>query len=489
METIKEVIKIINKRKLQNVEILDKSTLSHKDSLYSKFYFAMVDDLIQTEDDAINLLYGKIDINEINSFRQFKSRFKKRILNTFFFLDINNKDYETEVQKNNYECLRTLQVINIIQKYGGNQHLIYKIIKDYFNIALKYEFHEILHEYCYRLCTYYAITGELKKLIEYKELYKKYHTYHILEQQAYLIFTEVNGATNSIKPVDVSFYESKIKEIDALRLQTDSYTVHGYYYICLLMYNDYICNTALVEKYSNELLKLIDTKDNLLRQNFKGIANIFKIEVMLKHKEYVHAIDYVDNNANTFLGLNYFRSQEIKFKSALNLQNTELCTEIFNDVTTHKLFETAPNNVKEKWYIFDGYANFLMSYTNNEPYKYNIAKLTNQLPTYYHDKSGYNFSLIILQILFHIARKEFDNASVKIQNLKIYKTRYFSDSKHQRTKQFIKTLLYLDNNAYNKRNTGSLLIQFQKSREKNAYIYDHEIVIFETTLEIIYNLL
>ena len=43
MENLKELVNIINKRKLSQLEVFDKSLISRKDTLFAKFYNGIAD--------------------------------------------------------------------------------------------------------------------------------------------------------------------------------------------------------------------------------------------------------------------------------------------------------------------------------------------------------------------------------------------------------------------------------------------------------------
>ena len=52
MENLIELVNIINKRKLSQIEVFDKSLISRKDTLFSKFYNGLADGLIKSDEEA-----------------------------------------------------------------------------------------------------------------------------------------------------------------------------------------------------------------------------------------------------------------------------------------------------------------------------------------------------------------------------------------------------------------------------------------------------
>ncbi len=488
MDFIIDLVNIINRRKLQNIEILDKSLLSGKGSLFSNFYTGIEQNKINNERDAILFLYGDINDNEIKNFRQFKSRFRRRLINTLFFLDVNSNDYETSVQKYYFECLKSIQVINIIQKYGGNQRVAYHIIKDYYPIAMKYEFYDILHQYTFQMITYYSLRGDKDRLDKVIEDYNQFKAISDEEALAFVLFSEINATFASLKQPDLDYIECKTKQIDQLAQKSQSSIVKSYAYICKLLFLEYRLCINEVMDICDEMLLHVEQKDNAYRQSFRGIASMFKIRAYLQQRNFDQGIDYIDKHKNSFFGINQLEAQALKLKLALNLKDIQLAEKILKEVSTLKIFTGAPENIKEKWLIYEGYIDFYRSYIYGHPFKFNVLKLINEVPLHYHDKSGYNFSIIILQILFLIAKKDIENASQKINNLRIYKTRYFKDPKYNRTQEFIKQLLLIDKNILNKNNLTSPDL-CHASTTFDGYIHEHEIIFYETILKIIMKLM
>ena len=87
MKHILEIAKIVTKKKVKKIEIFDDYSLSQKSSKFNDFYEAVVNDKFETDEQAAEYLYGSPSTDD--KYRQLKSRFKKRLLNTLFFLDVN----------------------------------------------------------------------------------------------------------------------------------------------------------------------------------------------------------------------------------------------------------------------------------------------------------------------------------------------------------------------------------------------------------------
>ena len=87
MKNLIEIAKIVTKRKVKKIEIFDEHSLKYKNSKFNDFYEALTANKYKNDRDAATHLYNTTPTDP--KYRQLKSRFRKRLLNTLFFLDIN----------------------------------------------------------------------------------------------------------------------------------------------------------------------------------------------------------------------------------------------------------------------------------------------------------------------------------------------------------------------------------------------------------------
>ena len=87
MKNLIEISKIVTKRKVKKIEIFDDHSLKHKNSKFNEFYEALLANKFKNDRDAASFLYGCSPTDA--KYRQLKSRFRKRLLNTLFLLDVN----------------------------------------------------------------------------------------------------------------------------------------------------------------------------------------------------------------------------------------------------------------------------------------------------------------------------------------------------------------------------------------------------------------
>ncbi|MBV6653095.1 MAG: hypothetical protein KI786_05035, partial [Mameliella sp.] len=87
MKNLLEIARVVTKRKVRKIEIFDDHSLRNNKSKFNLFYEALRDNKFKNDREAASALYNCSPTDP--KYRQLKSRFRKRLLNTLFFLDIN----------------------------------------------------------------------------------------------------------------------------------------------------------------------------------------------------------------------------------------------------------------------------------------------------------------------------------------------------------------------------------------------------------------
>jgi hypothetical protein len=189
MEHLVELVQIINKRKLSQIDVFDQSLISSKDTLFAKFYNGIAEGKIYSDKEAVKYIYGTAA--ESTNYRKLKSRFKERLLNTLYFIDINHTTESDYSKKAYFDCTNRLYLSNILLRYAENRNASIQLIIDSYSTAKKNNFFDILKEYSYKLLVHYGMNGEEKKYNEEYLAYKQYAREYEFEQQAQLIYTKV----------------------------------------------------------------------------------------------------------------------------------------------------------------------------------------------------------------------------------------------------------------------------------------------------------
>ncbi|MEZ4878568.1 MAG: hypothetical protein R2801_00195 [Chitinophagales bacterium] len=484
MDLVFDLVKVLENKKFQKSEIVDKLILSTTENVYGNFYAAIANNDIKNTDEAIAFLYGKINKENINKYRQFKFRFKRKLLNTLFFVDVANVDFKNNIQKTYFEGIKTMFQVDIIQKYGGNNNLVKEIILDNINTIKKYKLNYILSEYSLKLINYYTLNGDYKSLAKEIKNYNNYNQLYLEETNAFILFNEVNVLAGSPKP-NTKLLLTKLPVLNEIIVKAKSNLSKSYAMMAKIIYYEYFANYKECMAVCFETLKILNKSESLVKQSYTAIVNYFIVRMHFQLKNFNQCKTYINSINGKMLGYNWFLINEINFKLELNLDNLTQAKLVYNKVINHKLYNALPERVIEMWNLHLFYLDFYQSIKKNEPFNQNVFTLINSSTNLYHDKSEFNFSLIIIKILYLLYKQKYTEASKVIGTLRVYRSRYLKGKKYNRPKQFIEELILLDKNNYEKKISKTHFLQ----KSDSNIILDSEIILYENLIDIINTML
>lgn len=116
MKSLLEISRIVTRKKLAHIEILDDSEAQQKQSKFNEFYKGILSNQFRSDQEAAEILYSCEPQDA--RYRQLKSRFRKRLLNTLFFLDL-NKTSVSNYEQAHYHAQKEWALINILRDQGA----------------------------------------------------------------------------------------------------------------------------------------------------------------------------------------------------------------------------------------------------------------------------------------------------------------------------------------------------------------------------------
>src|SRR3954468_750685 len=111
MDTLKELVKVVNRKRLSKIDVLDKTFLNPSaTNLYYQIYEGIESGKITDDASAANYLYGSEEKDA--RYRKLKSRFKNKVLKTVLLLD-NEELFASTQSRTYYECVTANHIIDI----------------------------------------------------------------------------------------------------------------------------------------------------------------------------------------------------------------------------------------------------------------------------------------------------------------------------------------------------------------------------------------
>lgn len=492
MEQLKELINIVNKRKLSQIEVFDKSLISRKDTLFAKLYDGIADGNIKSDEEAILYIYG--NEKDAANYRKLKSRFKTRLLNTLYFIDINNTSENESSKKAYFECVNRLYLSNILLRYTENRNASIHLIMDSYTTAKKNNFFDILKEYSYKILVHYGMTGDEKKYNEEYAAYLNYSKEYELEQKVQIIYTKVMMTVHYIKKSQQekeTVIKECLNEIEKITAESKSLVVYFIYIRTLLFYYEILGDNIKINETCDIYLdNYKNYYTSILAENYLNTIHIYKLKSLFELRNNEHALKLIETILPTSKGANYLAVKEFEIKILLNNKQTTAAKTILQQIHSTSQYKHANPTLKERWFIYNAYLEFIENYTNDGNYKFSLSKFANDIPIISQDKSGFNLAARILSILFYIGRNDLDNAMQHIDALRVYQMRHLKDDSNTRSNLFLKLIFTMEKKSFNYKELKQLKeCAILKENYEHQIMHESEIIFYDILWEMLQEIL
>ncbi|MFK8057215.1 MAG: hypothetical protein AB8F78_13915 [Saprospiraceae bacterium] len=158
MKSMLAVAQLISRQKLRKIDVLTEDVLNAKNSKFRELYVGLRDGTIRSDREAALKLYdaGPSDAR----YRQLKSRFRKRLLNTLFFVD-QSRPHRSSFDQTYHNCQRDWSLINILRVNGAEDPAL-QMTKSLLTVCLNYGFSELTVQTARFLANHAADIGDVK---------------------------------------------------------------------------------------------------------------------------------------------------------------------------------------------------------------------------------------------------------------------------------------------------------------------------------------
>ena len=251
-----------------------------------------------------------------------------------------------------------------------------------------------------------------------------------------------------------------------------------YIRIYLFYYEISSDNTKINETCDTYLQQYSKYYSSILSQNYLNTIYIYKLKSLFDLRMDKEALALIESILPESKGASYLAVREFEMKILLNNKQTDKAKELIQQIQTNSNYKSANPALKERWFIYNGYLEFLENYLKDGNYKFSLAKFTNDIPISTQDKSGFNLAARILSILFYIGRNDLDNAMQHIDALKVYQSRHLKDENNTRSNLFIKLLSTMEKKSFNYKELKLLKEYFTLKENYNKQVMNESEIIF-----------
>lgn len=494
MESLKEIVKILNKKRLDKIELIDENLISRSDSLLTKYYLAIKNEEISNDEDALKFLYGANNLSNQQKYRTLKSRFRNRIFNTLYFLDLNQSNIQNNYQKVVFDQNKAVQTINILRRNGAIKSAI-SIIKNNFSISVSHHLYDIAKFYAFELAKHYAMSGKQVKYKLYRENFEDYAIKENAIQNATLSYYQIqfiihNSNENSKTVKKHNILEQLMADLKSYRDLVYSYETEYFYLRSKLFLFEY---TGKLDNILNVCLEVekLSTQDQFQQPIWQGVAALYKSKALLSLRKYQEGIDCLNIDIHLFNegGLNWFTAKEYLLK--LNMHHLDVLNseKIILEITRNKSFKNLPDHYKYRISIYKVYWQLMKDeLLTKENKRLKIAKLLNDLQGDISDRNGFVFAIKIIELIESLRSEDYDMFYEKSILIKRYSKQYLSKENTQRESWLIELLSKIHQNKNNKqiiaKENAEFLLKL-KSNNDLLLVNDYEILPYHFLWEII----
>ncbi len=452
MKNLIEISKIVTKKKVRKIEIFDDHSLKHKNSKFNEFYEALMANKFKNDRDASAFLYGCSPTDD--KYRQLKSRFRKRLLNTLFFLDVNLPS-TSNYDRAYYSSNKDWTLVKILLSNNA-RHTAAALARQILTIALKFKFADVIVN-CSRILRKYSSEESNEKAYEEYDQYSK--------QFQNVLDAEIRSE-ELYQRVIMNYYKPASKNHD-LKERIDTYCealvgLSEIYESPIVIYNMYLVWAFRYEMLHDyeAMLEVSNKAENYIEDNPRFYRDEMLATFQLKKMSaYLHLQDYKNGKTNAEKCLksfpvgsdHWYSFMEYYLLLALHTENYVNAIAIFLEAVNNPKFKKIDSQIKEKWKIYDVYINYIID-SQSEYYpilktqkkrNFRLSRFLNDPILYPKDQRVFTVLMVIAQILFFLEKKSYNAVTERVDRLKTYANRQLKKEEYFRAIQFIRLLQQL----------------------------------------------
>jgi hypothetical protein len=448
MQIETELVHIVTPTTRKKIKVFWKSPGSFGESLYTGLRKGQISDDLS----AALAVFGEPDSSV--RFRAFRARFRERLLNSLFFLELTSSRHGA-LGVDLYRLHKQVFWVHLLAMFGARNSAV-AFCKKALKTARFY--HQTLIEVDMMdfLCRHYWLQGHPKLHSRLSaKLDKKLATLQAEQSLSRMYQTLSMAYVKSAVPREVSnqiaIYNERASELasrfqtynttqDSIRIQILYNQVSGNYFKTLE-----VCDIA--ERYFKE-------HDHLTPVTRYGELEMHRLESYLYLRDYEHGSQSALKCASYFpVGRNnWFTYMEYYFLLAMHTLRFERAIQIYTEVTSHPRFTLQRDALRERWRVFQiclNYANRATRAPGQQQVEIDVDHLLQTVPIYTKDKQGYNVPILVMHILLLLERGDLDAITQRMEALKTYRSRYLRAKTNKHSALFFKLLMIMEANSFN----------------------------------------
>ena len=433
MKVIKELIE-----ELPSLNSNELNAIFKDSEIACQFYKDIEEGIVNSDKEAKNYYYGNKDNARVYYWRLKKQVFEK--LSTVFITIPRKKT--TIVQQAYFEIYRDFFLANEL-RYRGKNSAFSILAERTVEKALKYDIPDIVVSLSRKLLSEYSyINVNKKKYYKYKSIVQKAKLVRQAEEEIEAIFYDLAfllSEKRNISPEEIIKFEESLNNAQNIFTDYPTLKIATYYYTIQILFCEATNDVWSTLHYCKEAHSFFDKKNVASPKGtmFMFFHKQINIQIRLKQFEKARANLNLAFDLVPKYGPNWYIVNSYAVIISFHEGNYIETQDIIHRVLSNR--QEISEVMLEQWQILKAYAH-LMSPAGNT---FRLGKFLNEVPVFSKDKRGHNTNILILQILFLLKKKKYDEIINKVESLKQYVSKYLRKGDTFRTSCFIKMLCQL----------------------------------------------
>lgn len=456
MKRLIEIAKIVTKKKVVKLEVLDEYVLKRQSKI-NEFFEGVTGNKFKNDRDAAFFLYGSTPQDP--KYRKLKSRFRQRLLNTIFLIEP-NKPISSNYDKTYYNCYKEWAQIKILRSNNA-LNTAASLTKHLFTIAQKYELLDIALN-CIKDLREHAIRQNNEKDFDkYGKLEEVYEEMVTVESRAKNLYQKARMiAQKNIPNAEKNLHEL-IDIAEKLVLLSEKHDIPSIFYY---MFSTWLIRYELEGDYEAILEVCVQAEEYILNNGDFFPSKTIYLFYIKKTAAFLHLQDYTQGKkqAEAYIQkipakrTEWFDFMEFYLLLSIHSRNYLQAFAIFNNITSNPTLKKLDSKTKEKWNLFNAWLYYIIQLKNFDKILIKqVQSGTFDIETYLHKKTDYPLALRhidvlrkVLQAHFFIFHKKYTEADEIILTLNYYANHKLDKTLYYRCIQFIKLLNILKKAEY-----------------------------------------
>ena len=433
-----ELTRIANLKRISKIDVFEGASLRNKSSKFNEFYEGLVHEQFRSDRDAARRLYQTSPGDD--RYRQLKSRFRKRLLNTLFFINVNSS-IKPRYEQAYLDCQRDWALVNILQLYDAEVSVPY-LAKQILSTSQKYHFTDLMVSAATLLRDIAAREGDARQFAKYEEILQQYLPILDAERQAASLYQKIQLQLNT-QDQDIPAGEWKVwtDQLIGLSEQYPAPTVQFYSYICRQA-------QQIMEANSDQFsMKQSFQVEYLLMQAYLHTASFE--QARMRSEQVLHQLEEGSHQ--------WFAYLDLYFLVALQTGHYAIAFAILQQVRRQKQYTKLETEKQQQWQLYMAVLYYLLLIVpegkrlrQSRLFKdFQVEGFMADPALFAKDQRIFSVWMLITQLLFALEQRNLDLATDIIFRLKQYTRRQLHPDRQIRVIEFIRCLNQLPKADFN----------------------------------------